>query len=59
MDIFDTPFVRADKVGIISFDDHVILLDYKSMTFKKFRDLDEMKNYADNIIRLIEIQKGR
>lgn len=35
-------------------DDHVNLLDYKNGTFKTFKDLEEVRAYAEHIIRIVK-----
>lgn len=54
MTMLDGLFGKIDKVGIFIMDDHVNLLDYKNGTFKTFKDLEEVRAYAEHIIRIVK-----
>ena len=52
IDIFN--FGICGKISIIEMKNHVILLDYDNGTFKKFSNMDELEEYANEILKLVD-----
>jgi len=51
---FAGPFSRCGKIAIINMKTHIVLLDYDNGTFRKFDSIDDLKNYAETISKMLE-----